>query len=115
MKSVAGLAAGVGVGVGVSVGYGVGVGYGYPAGVPYAVPAETVMVPVIPPQANPSETHHAAIWLFLFSDFEGEQCRAIQKVVDWILDRAAVVQKKGKVTELLPAFGDSATPSVIGW
>ncbi len=63
-----------------------------------------VMAPVIPPQANPSEMNHAAIWFFLFSHFECEQCVVMAEILDQILDRAALVRKKGKVTELLPEF-----------
>ena len=89
--------------MGVGVGYGEGVGYGYPVGVPYAVAAEMVMAPVIPPQANPSEMNHAAIWFFLFSHFEREGV-VMAEILDQILDRAALVRKKGKVTALLPLF-----------
>jgi hypothetical protein len=74
------------------------------------VAAETVTVPVIPQQANPNEINQVANGLCLFSHIEGELCVIMAEVLDQILDRAALVRKKRKVTELLLAFGDSATP-----
>jgi hypothetical protein len=68
------------------------------------VAAETVTVPVIPHQTNPNQMNQPANWLFLFSHFEGERCVVMAEVLDQILDRAARVRKKGKVTELLPEF-----------